>query len=421
MGKDLKGKELGSGISQRKNGSYCGRYVDRYGVRKSIYDKDLRELNRKLKIAVGKNAEGKVVKESSMTLGQWYQTWMYTYKEGLIKANTKMRYMTMFEKHINPTLGNKPLSKITKVQCVQLIKHLKEKGLGWESQNFVRIMLVDMFNRALEDDYILKSPMKGVKLATNKPDSELKVLTFDEQADFFECCAGTWYDNAFTVAVNTGLRPGELFALTWDDIDLEKKEITVDKTLLYGKLDGDEKKTFHIDDPKTKTSARKVPINGICEKALKKQYIQKKVISDRYRNKEVNFSDRLFVTKFNTPLNVQIFNEAIERIVKEVNLMKNELEQMERFTGHSFRHTFATRCIEAGVQPKTLQTYLGHATLQMTMDLYVHTTDEHKQEEMKKLESSLENLREDEQKFHEKFEKEMVEDNKIVTFVSKMA
>ena len=55
------------------------------------------------------------------------------------------------------------------------------------------------------------------------------------------------------------------------------------------------------------------------------------------------------------------------------------------------------------------------------MDLYVHTTDEHKQEEMKKLESSLENLREDEQKFHEKFEKEMVEDNKIVTFVSKMA
>ena len=57
----------------------------------------------------------------------------------------------------------------------------------------------------------------------------------------------------------------------------------------------------------------------------------------------------------------------------------------------------------------------------MTMDLYVHTTDEHKQEEMKKLESSLENLREDEQKFNEKFEKEMIEDNKIVTFASRMA
>jgi integrase len=149
--------------------------------------------------------------------------------------------------------------------------------------------------------------------------------------------------------------------------------------------------------------------------------MQKKVISDRYREKETKFSDRLFVTKFNTPLNVQIFNEAIDRIVKEINLMKNELEQMEKFTGHSFRHTFATRCIESGIQPKTLQKYLGHATLQMTMDLYVHTTDEHKQEEMKKLESSLENLREDEQKFNEKFEKEMIEDNKIVTFASRMA
>lgn len=421
MGKDLKGKELGSGIYQRKNGSYCARYVDRYGVRKSIYDKDLRELNRKLKIAEGRNAEGKVVKESSMTLEQWYQTWMFIYKEDLIKPNTKVRYMNMYEKHIKPTLGNKVLSKITKVQCMQLLKHLKEKGLGWESQNSARIMLVDMFNRALEDDFVLKSPMKGVRLATNKPENEPSVLTVDEQTEFFECCAGTWYNNAFVVAVNTGLRPGELFALTWNDIDLEKKEINVDKTLLYSKLEGDEKKTFHIDDPKTRTSTRKVPINSICEKALKKQYMQKKVISDRYREKETKFSDRLFVTKFNTPLNVQIFNEAIDRIVKEINLMKNELEQMEKFTGHSFRHTFATRCIESGIQPKTLQKYLGHATLQMTMDLYVHTTDEHKQEEMKKLESSLENLREDEQKFNEKFEKEMIEDNKIVTFASRMA
>ena len=202
---------------------------------------------------------------------------------------------------------------------------------------------------------------------------------------------------------------------------MEKKEINVDKTLLYDKLEGDDKKTFHIDDPKTRTSTRKVPINSICEKALKKQYMQKKVISDRYRDKEIEFSDRLFITKFNTPLNVQIFNDAIDRIVKEINLMKNELEQMEKFTGHTFRHTFATRCIESGIQPKTVQKYLGHATLQMTMDLYVHTTNEHKQEEMKKLESSLENLREDEQKFNEKFEKEMVEDNKIVTFTSRMA
>ena len=58
---------------------------------------------------------------------------------------------------------------------------------------------------------------------------------------------------------------------------------------------------------------------------------------------------------------------------------------MEKFSGHTFRHTFATRCIESGIQPKTLQKYLGHATLQMTMDLYVHVTEDFKREEIKKL------------------------------------
>lgn len=282
-------------------------------------------------------------------------------------------------------------------------------------------MLADMFNRALEDDFVLKSPLKGVRLSINKPENEPRVLNEDEQIDFFEACAGTWYDNAFVVAVNTGLRPGELFALTWDDVDLQNKMINVDKTLLYAKFDDDEKKTFHIGDPKTSTSTRKIPINSICEKALKKQYIQKKVVSDRYKDKDGEFSDCLFVTKFNTPLNVQIFNDAINKIVKEINLMKNDLEQIEKFSGHTFRHTFATRCIEAGVQPKTVQKYLGHATLQMTMDLYVHTTDEHKQDEMKKLESSLENFCENEQRLDEKFEKELKKNSNILTFKEKMA
>lgn len=421
MGKDLKGKELGKGITQRKNGIYCGRYVDRYGVRQSTYDKDLKELNRKLKIMVGRNAEGKVVKESTLTLDQWYQVWMFTYKEGMIRDNTKLRYNTLYNHHIKPFLGKKVLNRITKVQCVQLLKGLKDKGLGWETQNSARIMMIDLFNRALEDDYVLKNPMKGVRLPSSKPDAERKILSVDEQKIFFEACAGTWYDNAFAVTVNTGLRPGELFALTWDDIDLDKKEINVNKTMLYQKFDDDECKTFHVGEPKTKSSIRKVPINSMCEVALKKQYIQKKIVAEKYRGKEIRYSDRLFVTKFNTPLNSQIFNEAIERILKEVNLMQSDLEQIEKFGGHTFRHTFATRCIEANIQPKTVQKYLGHATLQMTMDLYVHTTDEHKQEEMKKLEISAEKFGSNSRNIEDKFTKLVKEDNKIIDFASLMA
>ena len=416
MGKDLKGKELGKGISQRKNGIYCARYVDKYGVRQSIYDKDLREVNRKLKIMIGRNAEGKVVKECTLTLDQWYQVWIHTYKEGMIRENTKLRYDTLYNKHIKPFLGKKVLNRISKIQCVQLLKDIKEKGLGWETQNSARIMMTDLFNRALEDDFVLKNPMKGVRLPSNKPEEERKILSIEEQKLFYEASAGTWYDNAFIVAVNTGLRPGELFALTWEDIDLEKKEININKTMVYQKFDGDEGKIFHVGEPKTKSSIRTVPINNMCEKALKKQYIQKKIVADKYRDKEVKYSDRLFVTKFNTPINSQIFNEAIERIIKELNLMQSNLEQIEKFGGHTFRHTFATRCIESGIQPKTLQKYLGHATLQMTMDLYVHTTDEHKHEEMKKLEDSTERICSDSKSVDEKFENLIKENDKIIKF-----
>ena len=187
------------------------------------------------------------------------------------------------------------------------------------------------------------------------------------------------------------MRPGELFALTWDDINFDEMTISVTKTLLYQKLDGDEQKTFHVGDPKTKQSTRKVPINRLCEIALKKQFMQKAII-ERKGVRAVEFSDRLFVTKFNTPLNSVLYSAAIQRIVEEINLMRDSLEQIKPFAGHTFRHTFATRCIGSDVQPKTLQKYLGHANLQMTMDLYVHVTDNFKQQEMEKLENALDKI-----------------------------
>lgn len=112
------------------------------------------------------------------------------------------------------------------------------------------------------------------------------------------------------------------------------------------------------------------------------------MLSFKYK-KSGEFADLLFVTKFNTPICATVYNDAIVRIIDEINLQRDETELMPRFSAHTFRHTFATRCIEAGVLPKTLQKYLGHATLQMTMDLYVHVTDEFKQTELKKLEAVM--------------------------------
>lgn len=394
MGKDLNGKEFGTGISQRKNGTYVARYVNVYGERKSIYDKDLNSLKRKYSKAIANNVLGNTVLNESMTLKQWFDIWLASYKH-YIREDSKVMYTMIFTNHIEPYLGNRKFCSISKVQCVALLNCLKDKGLGWAMLNKVRLIIGDMYNRGIEDNYATKNPMRGVKLPLNRPKNERRVLSRNEQALFFECSAGTFYNNLFVVAINTGLRPGEIFALSRKgDIDFEANEITVSKTLVYQKYLSDTKKEFHLEPPKTQSSYRKVPINRMCAVALKKQLIQKNVVEQRMGINE-QFPDLLFTTARNTPINSQILSDAIDRIVNEVNLMLTPLEQIERFSGHCFRHTFATRAIEAGVTPKTLQKYLGHATLQMTMDLYVHVSNDTKQLEMEKLESTMEDISKD--------------------------
>ena len=85
----------------------------------------------------------------------------------------------------------------------------------------------------------------------------------------------------------------------------------------------------------------------------------------------------------------QIYSDAIKRIVTEINCTRDPLDAMEVFSGHCFRHTFATRCFEAGVAPKTVQAYLGHASLNMTMDLYTSVMERKRVDDMKLLEETI--------------------------------
>lgn len=169
------------------------------------------------------------------------------------------------------------------------------------------------------------------------------------------------------------MRPGELFALQLSDIDLDAGFVDVNKTLVYQKYLTDSGKTFHVEPPKTKQSYRKVPINSICHTYLEEQLKLKEVISQKRPKQKNNY---LFVTKFNTPLNSQIYSDAIKAVIRQINITRSFDEQFELFSGHTFRHTFATRCFENGVDAKVVQSYLGHASLKMTMDLYTHVTDD---------------------------------------------
>lgn len=407
MGKDLNGKELGKGITQRKDGRYQGRFVNRFGKREMVYGKTLKEVKNELTKAMQNDISKSNVISPSITLDEWEHKWMEVYKKPYIRENTKIYYEQVYNSKISPVLGKFKLSSITKFQISTLFNNLKQEGYQWETLNKTKRLLVDIFNMALEDEFVTKNPAKSARLPINKPSFNPKALSKEDQNDFFTCANGTFYYYAFVVAVNTGLRPGELFALTKDDLDFDKKIIHVTKTFVYQKYEDDSKKTFHIEDPKTLQSIRDVPMNKTCEDALKKQLKRNQIIANKYHNytgrtvdgknlcKKLNL---VFQTKYETPINTQIYNQAIDRIVDEVNLGRDELDYITDMSGHVFRHTFATRCFEAGIPPKTVQAYLGHASLKMTMDLYTKVMPEKKQDDMKLFEEYMDAIKQEDTK-----------------------
>lgn len=417
MGKDLKGKELGHGICQRKNGRYDARFADRFGKRQSISGKDLKDVKRRYNEALYENEKQINIKQS-IILDEWYSEWMNVYKFDVIRENTKRYYNQIYKKHISPTLGKLNLTDIDQLTIKKLIKKLKQDGYGYETQNKVKVVLIDIFNKALTNEYIRKNPAKGISVKRDEK-KEVKVLSEEEQILFFDCAKGTFYNNLFVVAVSTGMRIGELAALRWSDIDWETNVIKVTRTLVYQKYEGDEQKSFHFENPKTATSKRNIPINHQCEMALKLQYMQKNVIAQKApKSKSVDkqYADLLFTTKFDTPINSQIICEAIKKVVDEVNLTRDYVDEIEVFSPHCFRHTFATRCFESGIQPKTVQAYLGHASLQMTMDLYTSVMPKHMSNEMDKVSEVLDRLSTNGDTITEDSYNKAVQNNKIISF-----
>lgn len=380
MGKDLKGKELGVGITQRKNGTYQGRYKDRFGNSKTIYSKKLSELRKNLAVKIAENETFVSVRET-IKLDNWFNQWIKIYKEKSVRPNTLREYTHVYNKNISPFIGNRNINSLVKSDIQRIITLAHTNGYGYERQNKIKVILSDMMARALEDNLILKNPVLGAKFI-DKKESKAKSLTLEEQNIFFEYCKNTFYDNMFNVAVNTGMRPGELFALTESDIDFENGFIDVNKTLVYQKYLTDTRKTFHLEEPKTKQSYRKVPINSVCKIYLERQIQQKAIVSSK-RPKEQN--DFLFTTKYNTPINSVIYADAIHAVIREINLFRPNNDLFKNFSGHTFRHTFATRCFEHEIDPKVVQSYLGHSSVKMTLDLYTHVTKEKSFNDIEKL------------------------------------
>ena len=175
------------------------------------------------------------------------------------------------------------------------------------------------------------------------------------------------------------MRIGELKALNWNDIDFSIRALWVKKTMCL--VRDDQGSYFEIHTPKIFYGNRIIPLTSKCVEALMRQKKLNILIVKRHKN--VKFKNLVFPSRSNNPLYETVIIKAIHITLTKMN--EDDIN-IEKFIPHTFRHTFATRAIENGMNPKVLQQIMGHGTLQMTMDLYCHVFDKTLFDELKKME-----------------------------------
>ena len=240
--------------------------------------------------------------------------------------------------------------------------------------NFCNVIQRDAFVQ-MRDDIILH-PAKGIELPSleQKP---VKAFTLEEQARFFEVAKSYSYYEAFIFAVDTGVREGELLALTWDDIDFEKGYVQINKTLVFVKDRENKAGSTYIlkvqDSTKTKAGIRKIPLTKRCLRMLREL---------KLRN--IAKSQLVFPSKNGTFINPRNLLRCFDTICSKAGL--------EGFNCHTLRHTFATRCFEKGIPVKIVSRWLGHKKVQHTLDIYTHVMPDEEKKAIERQENDIESL-----------------------------
>ncbi len=373
MGKSLKGKELGKNISQRKDGRYQARFVNRFGKRETIYASTLVEIRQKLRKEQYEDEKQLNVVDNNMTLDEWFDIWLKTCKKNC-RDTTKRTYNTQYNR-LRKELGWRKLSSLSLVTVQDAFNQLKTDA----SRRDCKAILVDMLNRAMESDLVNKNVALSINTKIdNEEKEEKRVLTDDEVELLLKTSRDGRLYPLFVVALNTGMRMGEIIGLTWDCIDFDNGMINITKTLCYLPNNGDAIYEFHL--PKTKAGKRKIPMSKLVRETLLEQKQWHDNVKKRFKP-VVGFEDLVFTSKTNRPLNASNIKDSINYLIDRINRENIDIE-FAHFTPHCLRHTFATNCIAKGMKPKTLQKILGHSSLAMTMDLYCHVLDETIKEEM---------------------------------------
>lgn len=398
MAKDKNGKDLPRGVTWLpKKGLYMARFMYE-GISYTYYEKTAKQAAKTLADKRYEVEHGQSGRADKVRLDSWYETWMDTYKIPNLKETSLRTYKQWYGYYISPYIGNRYLTQIKPVDIQGLINSYQEKGLAVKTIYSIYGVIYDLFESAVNNDRIIKNPAKSVKLPKMEK-TERRVLSVTEQSAFLaQLQTEKWlpHQSLFVVMLGTGLRVGEALGLTWDAIDFDHKEIRVEKAIVYGKCISDGKYRFTWQTPKTATSRRTIPMVPEVEAALHRQRLaqaqHRLCVGEKWKPLE-GFENLVFPNMSGRPYRETHIRDFIVAIIQDINDEETALAEkerrepvlMEHFSPHCLRHSFATRCFEAGLPPKTVQTIMGHSSTAMTMDLYTHTTEAKKKEDMSKL------------------------------------
>lgn len=366
MGKDLKGKEIGDGIYQQSNGTYCARFVDKFGSRKSKRSKKLQEVRQWLADATYINEHSDLDQATDMLVDAWYDYWIGIKKQ-TVRPNTVRNYSERYERNIKDAIGSKLLTEVKPVHCQKIFSDMAEEGYKTTTIYQTRITLFNMLEFAKENDVLIVNPCKkSLKSNMGKPSEKKEALTIDVQKKFLGAVVGYSYENQYRFVLQTGLRTGEMIGLKWSDIDFKNRTMKIERTMEYRYKVGE----WRIGPPKSQSGYRTVPLTEEAVRILKNQ--RKK--NQSLKIIPMEWKDFVFLCRKGTPVKNSTYDTGLFKYCDRAGI--------PRFSMHVLRHTFATRCIEAGMKPKTLQKILGHSNIGITMNLYVHITEEEKHREI---------------------------------------
>ena len=372
----------GENIHKRKDGRWEARYIkDRKNgkaVYHSVYAKTYSEVKAKLKACITKEKDSKIEKNPiKMTFDDVFQEWL-RYKQNFIKQSSYNKYFNLYGSYISDVLKDiyiDEISNSTLQKAVISIMNLKNRRtkqkLSTSTVRGIVYVIKSVILFAQKQGYIkefclqIDIPSKEVKNIQALSRNEQNILEFHTRLKLDTISL------AVLICLYTGLRIGEVCALRWEDIDLNNKYIVVNKTvqrIQQHHVPYRASKTVLITTPpKTNKAIRKIPISSVLYPILNEYREQ-----NYHGNKHyvlVNKNDDMI-----DPCSIQYkFKELIKKL------------KITPVTFHGLRHTFATRCIEVGMDIKTLSEILGHSNVSTTMSIYVHSTEQQKKNQIELL------------------------------------